>query len=1119
MSFSFLLFNILLVFVFGTSTTLVSSVSSNVTDQQALLSFKDSITDDKLGALNSWNTSTHFCHWTGVTCTQRRQRVTELHLSSLNLVGTLSPHIGNLSFLKNISLNQNSFHGLIPHEIGRLFRLQYLSLMSNSFQGGFPASLHHCIDIRYINLYDNHLEGELPTDFSSWSKLDKLALGDNHFTGSIPPSIGNISSLRYLYLYGNNLRGSIPDEIGRLFRLQYLYLDTNAFQGVFPVNLSHCVDIREIGMGSNILEGELPTDFSSWSKLEKFDLTSNHFTGSIPSSIGNISSLRLLYLGDNNLVGRVPFDISHLAKLEILVLAENRLSGTVPLQLYNNSFLYALGLSLNELEGTLPTDLGFTLPKLQEFDVGANRFSGPLPASLVNASNLVILDILGNNITGPIPNNLGSLPQLQTLRLGQNPLGHNMQPDDLSFISSLVNCTNLKKLGLDESRLRGQFPNSILNLSITMEELYLYRNHIYGSIPREIGKLKNMRVLSLFDNLLKGTIPESIGELSKLGKLDLRYNNISGSLPTFFGNFTQLVGLYLGSNMLQGRIPTQLFKISTLEDLDLGNNKLSGVIPDQIGFCSHCLYLDLSQNLFSGPLPSNVGNLKQLVQLNLSYNKLTGDIPVALEGCLMLQELYMAGNHFQGKIPPSFKALKNLAYLDLSNNNISGSIPSFIDGFKMIFLNLSHNKLGGQVSKKGLFSNVSAFSIVGNSELCGGIAALHLPACHVKVSRKKKTTRSLRLILILVIVPLGLMSACLALIFYRRRYPKKLNDPIPVLKDNQYPKLSYQDLLLATNEFSPDNLIGEGRYGSVYKGVLKSVEHIVAVKILKVEVRGANKSFLAECETLRNIRHRNLIKIITACSSIDHKGNDFKALVFEFMTNGSLDSWLHPSPHHHHGDERNLTVLQRLNIAIDVALGVDYLHHHSHTNIIHCDIKPSNILLDEDFVARIGDFGLARFCFAATSDINQAQLSSTGVRGTIGYVPPEYGMYGEVSAEGDVYSYGILLLEMFSGKRPTESSVLMDSGKDLYDYVRNALPQRVMDIVDPRIVLDQEGLGLNVNQSYSRATEACLTSIFEVGILCSKKTPRKRIDISVAIKLLHVARDKLLRCKQQSGCE
>nr|XP_017241375.1 PREDICTED: probable LRR receptor-like serine/threonine-protein kinase At3g47570 isoform X2 [Daucus carota subsp. sativus] len=681
----------------------------------------------------------------------------------------------------------------------------------------------------------------------------------------------------------------------------------------------------------------------------------------------------------------------------------------------------------------------------------------------------IIFDIIDNCIVGPIPNNLGSLTNLQRLSLSHNPLGDNMRYNDWTFFDSLVNCSRLKRLGLGRTSLRGELPNSIANLSTTLEELYMYGNYIYGSIPHEIGELVNMIHLNFRDNFLTGSIPQSIGRLSKLGGLYLYGNNISGAIPTSISNMTHLVDLYLYDNVLQGSIPAELFNISTLEEVSIANNRLGGAIPNEILFLSHCIRLSLSQNLFSGPLPSNIGSLKQLVALFVSYNKLRGNIPATLGDCVMLEFLYMEGNLFKGNIPSSFKALKSLAFLDLSDNNISGSIPSFFNGFQLIkFLNLSHNKLEGEVPTEGQFSNVSAFSVAGNLELCGGIQALHLVACPRKVSRHKKKEFSPRIILIVVLVPLGMLFFFLALIYYRRRNSKKLNDPIPILKEDQYPKLSYQDLLLATNEFSPNNLLGQGRYGSVYKGVLESVEHILAVKVLNIEIHGANKTFLSECETLRHIRHRNLIKIITACSSTDFKGNDFKALVFEFMTNGSVDNWLHPSPSDQ-GNARNLTLLQRLNISIDVAVGVDYLHHHSHASIIHCDLKPSNVLLDDDLVARIGDFGLARFCFPTTSDINQSQMSSSGVRGTIGYVPPEYGMGGEISTEGDVYSYGIFLLEMFSGKRPTCSSTLLDNNNSLHDYVRKALPHRVMNIVDSRIIIDLDDHGLRTNQSYNKA--------------------------------------------------
>ena len=191
-----------------------------------------------------------------------------------------------------------------------------------------------------------------------------------------------------------------------------------------------------------------------------------------------------------------------------------------------------------------------------------------------------------------------------------------------------------------------------------------------------------------------------------------------------------------------------------------------------------------------------------------------------------------------------------------------------------------------------------------------------------------------------------------------------------------------------TGGFSPDNLIGSGSFGPVYRGIgnLDQEEMIVAVKVFNLQWKGASKSFIAECNVLRNIWHQNLVKTLTCCSCMHYNGNEFKALVFEFMANGSLEKWRHPYIDNEN-QSRNLNLLQRLNIAIDVASALHYLHEHCKRPIIHCDLKPSNVLLDNDMIAHICDFGLARL-LSSTNDVSQNQTSTFGLKGSIGYAAP-----------------------------------------------------------------------------------------------------------------------------------
>ncbi|KAL5719923.1 non-specific serine/threonine protein kinase [Ranunculus cassubicifolius] len=389
---------------------------------------------------------------------------------------------------------------------------------------------------------------------------------------------------------------------------------------------------------------------------------------------------------------------------------------------------------------------------------------------------------------------------------------------------------------------------------------------------------------------------------------------------------------------------------------------------------------------------------------------------------------------------------------------------------------------------QGIFLNASSFSIFGNPKVCGGISKFHLLKCPIQ--RYKRRQHGL-LLKVALGVFLPLLVLVMVLIFYLRR---KTQTKAPSHQsDLDHKRVSFIDLHRATNGFASKNLIGTGRYGFVYKGMHQQGE-LIAVKVLNLIERGALKNFLAECEALRVIRHRNLLKILTVCSSVDFHGNDFKALVFEFMHNGSLDSWLHRGTEIEN-KPRYLTFNQRLNIAIDIASALDYLHSHCGDPVIHCDLKPGNVLLGDDLTAHVGDFGLAKF-LSLTSSSCATDTSSISIRGTIGYIPPEYGAGAKVSTEGDVYSYGILLLEMFTGKRPTDP--IFKDGLTLHEYSQLALPERVMEIID-----------INVLSEFHEETSATIELLKEsliwivrIGVECSMDLTTERMTIETAVKEL-----------------
>ncbi|KAK3423740.1 hypothetical protein EUGRSUZ_H00941 [Eucalyptus grandis] len=765
----------------------------------------------------------------------------------------------------------------------------------------------------------------------------------------------------------------------------------------------------------------------------RLNLTSAYVQGTLDEfPFSSLSHLMYMDLSINSLSGYIPPQIGNLTKLALLYLYGNQLSGHIPDEIGNLHTMFDLELSTNQLIGPIPSCLG-NLTNLRSLFLRENHLSSSIPESLGDLVNLVVLQLDTNQLNGSLPKNLCQGGSLQNFTLSHNNLTG-------SIPISLRNCTSLVRVRLEE-------------------------NQLTGNISKTFGVYPKLYFIDMSFNKFFGEISTNWGSCMCLTHLRIAGNNITGNLPPEIGNATRLGEIDLSFNGLLGEVPKEFGKLTSLEKLNLSRNQFLGQISPEIVSLPSLLKLDLSMNRLSMSIPQTIGNSSKLTHLYLSNNQLSQDIPRQLGMLIHLSELDLSHNLLSGGVPAEFNMLQSLEKLNLSHNNLSGLIyKTFKDMRGLVEVDISYNKFEGPIPNTTAFQNATKESFQGNNGLCGNIEGLE-PCDQAVVDRESSPAGGGVFLIVFPLLGVILLFIFFGIffIFHRKKlHPTMELAPktIEVFSLSKYDgMISYEDIMEATGAFNEIFCIGRGGYGSVFKAKLRSGD-IVAVKKLHQTANSGQtyqKEFLNEIRALTEIRHRNIVKLVGFCSHPQHS-----FLVYEYFDRGSLSTILSNEK-----EAKELDWNKRVNIVKGMAHALSYMHHDCITPIVHRDISSNNILLDSEYEAHVSDFGTAKLLKLDTSNWS-------AVVGTYGYVAPELAYTMKVTEKCDVYSFGIVAIEVIKGGHPGESL------SSLLALVDMEISVGLKDILDSRLPSPTPGI------------EDELLTILKLAVACVSANPQLR---------------------------
>ncbi|KAG2704441.1 hypothetical protein I3843_05G004300 [Carya illinoinensis] len=886
-----------------------------------------------------------------------------------------------------------------------------------------------------LDLTDLNLYGSVSPQISRLDRLTNLSLAGNNFTGTI--EIANLSSLRWLNISNNQFNGGLDWNYSSIANLEVFDAYNNNFTAFLPLGILSLKKLKHLDLGGNFFFGRIPGSYGNLVGLEHLSLAGNDLNGKIPGELGNLTNLREIYLGYYNVFeGGIPVELSKLVNLVHMELSSCELDGPIPRELGNLKALDTLYLHSNLLSGSIPNQLG-NLTNLVNLDLSNNALTGEIPFEFVNLNRLKLFNLFMNRLHGSIPEYVANFPDLETLELWMNNFTGEI-PEDLGQNGKL----------------------QVLDLST---------NKLTGTIPRNLCLSNQLRILILLKNFLFGPIPEGLGTCSSLTRVRLSSNYLNGSIPKGFLYLPQLNFMELQNNYLSGTLPENANSSSTpakLAQLNLSNNLLSGLLPISFSNFSSIQILSLSGNQISGPIPPSIGGFLEVVKLDLSRNSLSGSIPSDIGNCFHLTYLDMSQNNLSGSLPPEISNIRILSYLNLSRNHLNQTIPRSVGTMKSLTnADFSFNDFSGKLPEFGQFTCFNASSFAGNAQLCGSL--LNNP-CNLTAITKtpRKAPADFKLIFALGLLICSLVFAAAAML---KAKSWKRNGP-DSWKMTVFQKLDFKvtDILECLKD---GNVIGRGGAGIVYHGKMTNGVEIAVKKLLGFGSNSHDHGFRAEIQTLGNIRHRNIVRLLAFCSN-----KETNLLVYEYMRNGSLGEALHGKKGSFLG--WNL----RYKVAIDAAKGLCYLHHDCSPRIVHRDVKSNNILLDSSFEAHVADFGLAKFLIdGGTSEVMSA------IAGSYGYIAPEYAYTLRVDEKSDVYSYGVVLLELLTGHRPVGD---FGEGVDIVQWTKSVTKCRredVMGIVDSRLKFVPKDEAMH---------------LFFVAMLCAQENSVERPTMREVVQML-----------------